>query len=51
MCMAQSEYWQSRLYLVLVGFVDGFGEASLNLEKSWSRTLFSQVKEDEGLGK
>ncbi|CAE6421205.1 unnamed protein product [Rhizoctonia solani] len=46
MCMAQSDFWQPRLYPVLNSLVDGFGQASLNLEVSWSRCLLSQVKED-----
>ncbi|CAE6451576.1 unnamed protein product [Rhizoctonia solani] len=45
-CMAQSDFWRPRLYPILTSLVDGFGQASLNLETTWSRCLLSQVKED-----
>ncbi|KAF8744364.1 hypothetical protein RHS02_01778, partial [Rhizoctonia solani] len=45
-CMSQSNFWQPRLYPILNSLVDGFGQASLNLEASWSRCLLGQVKED-----
>ncbi|KAJ1309628.1 hypothetical protein OPQ81_006397 [Rhizoctonia solani] len=49
LCMAQSDFWQLRLYPILNGLVDGFGQASLNMESSWSRCLLSCVKEDDEL--
>ncbi|KAL5635454.1 hypothetical protein ACGC1H_004296 [Rhizoctonia solani] len=45
-CMAQSDFWRPRLYPILTSLVDGFGQASLNLETSWSKCLLSRVKED-----
>ncbi|KDN42116.1 hypothetical protein RSAG8_06974, partial [Rhizoctonia solani AG-8 WAC10335] len=45
-CMAQSDFWRPRLYPILTGLVDGFGQASLHLEMTWSKCLLSRVKED-----
>ncbi|KAF8682891.1 hypothetical protein RHS04_02189 [Rhizoctonia solani] len=45
-CISQSNFWQPRLYPILNSLVNGFGQASLNLEASWSRCLLGQVKED-----
>ncbi|CAE7158684.1 unnamed protein product [Rhizoctonia solani] len=45
-CMAQSDFWQPRLYPILNSLVDGFGQASLNFEMTWSKCLLSRVKED-----
>ncbi|CAE6516772.1 unnamed protein product [Rhizoctonia solani] len=48
-CMAQSDFWRTRLYSILTSLVDGFGQASLNLEMTWSKCLLSRVKEDSEL--
>ncbi|CAE6415280.1 unnamed protein product [Rhizoctonia solani] len=48
-CMAQSDFWRPRIYPILTGVVDAFGQASLNLEMSWSRCLLSRIKEDAEL--
>ncbi|KAF8759146.1 hypothetical protein RHS01_02450 [Rhizoctonia solani] len=45
-CISQSNFRQPRLYPILNSLVNGFGQASLNLEASWSRCLLGQVKED-----
>ncbi|ELU44932.1 Mon1 domain-containing protein [Rhizoctonia solani AG-1 IA] len=40
-CISQSNFWQPRLYPILNSLVNGFGQASLNLEASWSRCLLA----------
>ncbi|KAG9095910.1 hypothetical protein FRC06_009298, partial [Ceratobasidium sp. 370] len=46
-CMSQSEFWQRKLYRTLYTCIGGLGEASLNLEKSWSRSALCTADEDE----
>ncbi|KAG9101613.1 hypothetical protein FS749_005151 [Ceratobasidium sp. UAMH 11750] len=45
--MSQSEFWQRKLYQTLDACICGLGEASLNLEKSWSRSALCTADKDE----
>lgn len=48
--MAQSKFWQPRLYSILDVYVSGLSQMSLNMEKSWSQSELSIVQNDERLG-
>ncbi|KAG8747605.1 hypothetical protein FRC10_000147 [Ceratobasidium sp. 414] len=46
-CMSQSEFWQRKLYRTLDTCIGGLGEASLNMEKSWSQSSLCTADKDE----
>ncbi|QRV86632.1 Mon1 domain protein [Ceratobasidium sp. AG-Ba] len=48
-CMAQSKFWLSRIYPILNTYVEGFGQASLSLERSWARSALCKIDKDENI--
>ncbi|KAF8610274.1 hypothetical protein BDV93DRAFT_517422 [Ceratobasidium sp. AG-I] len=47
--MAQSKFWQPRLYPILGVYIDGLCQMSLNMENSWSQSALSLIQDDGNL--